>query len=282
MAAITDYVDVGLYNLHPDIKSAVDQAVAGGWTPQRFENELRKSSWWRARADAQRKWETLVATNPQEAQRQTDQMRSQVSDLAAQAGVTLDAAGLASLTTAMVTYGWTKDEANNWLAAKYQYKPGVQTGTASQVEDSLRQYQFEYGVPMTDAARTSFTQKVISGEWTTEQFRDYMVEQAKTQFPSIADALDQGITVRQYYSPYIQTAVKELGVNEAEIDLTDPMWNAAIRQPVEGGGQTAMNLDDWRKKIRTDAQYGWQYTDGAREQAAKSASSLAQMFGSRG
>ncbi len=282
MAAITDYVDVGLYNLHPDIRNAVDLAVAQGWAPQRFENELRTSSWWRARADAQRKWEALVATNPVEAQRQTDQMRTQVSDLAAQSGVTLSAADLGSLTTSMVTYGWTKDEAQNWLAAKYSYTPGVQTGTAAEVEAALREYQFEYGVVMTDSARTAFTQRVINGESTTEQFRDYMVEQAKAQYPSISAALDQGITVRQYFSPYIQTAVKELGVNEAQVDLADPMWNAAVKQPAQGGVSAPMNLDDWRKKIRSDDQYGWQYTDAAREQAARSATALAQMFGSRG
>lgn len=251
--SVADYVDVRLYNMHPDIKKAVDKAIKEEWTAQRFENELKNSSWWKARAEAQRQWETLKASDPKEAERRATAMASELRDAATGMGFTLSSTDLKYITAQVLQYGLSEGEAQNWLAAKYQYKPeAVQTGTAAEVEGALRDYEFQYGVKVTDSARQAFIRKVLAGEAKPEQFQEQMIAYAKSQYPSIADALDQGVTTRQYFSPYVQTAVAELGINEADVDFTDPLWKNAIQQPTEGGVMQPMRLDDWQRTIRTD------------------------------
>ena len=280
---IGDYVDTRLYNLHPDIKRAVDKAIAEEWTPQRFENELKNSSWWKARAEAQRQWETLVASDPKTASRQEVALESKLRDIAQGMGFQLSSSEWNYLSNQMLRYGLTEDEAQNWIAAKYQYgESAVEYGTAAEVETALREYEWQYGVSVTNSARQDFIRKVLAGEAEPAQFQEQMIAYAKSQYPTIADALDQGVTTRQYFSPYIQTAVNELGINEADVDLNDTMWKAAVQQPGEGGTMTPMRLDDWQRKIRTESQYGWQHTKAATDQSAQTVAGLMEIFGKKG
>lgn len=281
-AKISDYVDLGLYNLHRDIRATVDKAVKEGWTAQRFENELRNTSWYKQRTEAQRQWDALLASQPKEAERRQTEMRTKIGDAATAMGLTLSTKDRDYISEQILKFGLSEDEAQNWLAAKYTYTPGVQYGSAAEVEDAFRQFEFDYGVSITDQTRTDLTRKVLAGEYKPQQFSDYMIEMAKKEYPTIAGALDQGVTVREYFSPYIQTAVKELGIPEGEIDISDMKWKSALSQPTGvGGTREPMTLDEWRRHVRTDEQYGWKYTDGARQQASATAMNIMSMFGAR-
>jgi hypothetical protein len=110
-----------------------------------------------------------------------------------------------------------------------------------------------------------------------------MIEQAKSLFPGLTSALDQGVTVRQYAEPYLQIAQQELGTNINAISLTDPKWNAAVNQiDPKTGQRVSMNLSDWTSKIRSDSQYGYDTTEQARTRAAQLSTQLTNMMGAIG
>lgn len=134
---------------------------------------------------------------------------------------------------------------------------------------------YEYGVRISDDQARFFATGLLTGAANQETVDDFMRDQAKLMFPSIADKLDQGYTVRQYADPYIQTAASELEMNPNDIDLSDPKYGRVL-QPFN---DAPLPLYDWQRIIRTDESYGWDKTTGAQTTAAQLTTQLGKTFG---
>lgn len=152
-------------------------------------------------------------------------------------------------------------------------------GTAK-VASQLKEQADAYLVPMDDQSRRDWAMKVITGEVQGAEFADYVKEQAKSLFPSLAAAIDRGVTVTAYAAPYRALAAQALEVAPESINLADPRWRRALDGSRDDKGQpAAMSLSEWERTIKTDGTYGWDRTKQARQQAAQFASSLMEKFG---
>jgi hypothetical protein len=154
-------------------------------------------------------------------------------------------------------------------------------GTAA-VVDQLRDETNNWYVPMSDTSLTDWAMKLATGQVQPGEYRRYMQEQAKSLFPSLADAIDRGFDVKTYAAPYVQTAARLMNVDPASINMTDPKFIKALNQvDPTTGGRVSMSLDQWERTIRGDPNdaYGYQRTTQGVNDAYLLASHLAHSMG---
>lgn len=151
------------------------------------------------------------------------------------------------------------------------------------LEESKREFESlaqQYLQPMSDKALTDWTRQILSGQVPEDAFRGHLIEQAKSRWDHLSGALDKGVTVVQYADAYAQDAAQLLEINPEAINFMDPKWGAALDfADPETGQRRAMTRSEWINKIRSDDQYGWDRTTGARTQGAQFAQELARTFG---
>lgn len=200
---------------------------------------------------------------------------------------------------AHMQWAWTHPELGPVLreAAEKGYNENELTGRLFQTEwfrvygtanavAQLRDTADEYLVKLTDGVAQQYAMQLISKEIQPAQVAAWVKEQAKSRYPTLAAAIDSGVTVKQYANTYVTDAAATLEMNPEAIDLADPKWG----RPLEGnadpktGERVAMNRYDWITMLKSDPVYAPLYdrTAQARTGAAQFASQLQQRFGRAG
>ena len=149
--------------------------------------------------------------------------------------------------------------------------------------DTINKATQDYLVPVSDQTKQTWAQQIMSGYSSPNDYLEYAKTQAKSLFPSLAGAIDQGLTVSDYADPYRQLASQTLGINPNSVSFLDPKWRKAIDQvDPKTGNRTVMTLADWTTMLKKDPAYGWDKTPQAATEAANLTTKLAQMFGALG
>lgn len=258
---------------HPAVRRLVKKAVKEQWSKERFQGAVKDTYWAREHSDSQKRADILQAENPQEWNRQVQAMQAQLGAQAQQMGLTFTPAQMAAYASTAVRNGYTSQEMTSWLANHGQFSLENASGGASVTIDALRETAAAYGLRMSDSTLAAQVKKALgSGDMGTflQGYEDTIREQAKTLYPSIADKLDRGMTVRDVASPFLEIAGSELGLDPNGFNLTDPKWTAMF----SGSGGIEMNQDQWLAKLRTDERYGWAKTNSAKNQASDFAQQL--------
>lgn len=94
--------------------------------------------------------------------------------------------------------------------------------------------------------------------------------QAKTYFPALADKIDDGYTVKQLLTPYLNTRANIL---EEDPDTIDIKTLQGIAKDPKG----LMNLYDYEVSLRNDPK--WRFTKNAQDTMGGLANSIAKTFG---
>lgn len=148
------------------------------------------------------------------------------------------------------------------------------------IEREIRRIAADYLVPVSNRTLIQWLEKIAKGEMKVDDFRGYLIEQAKSLYPTIAGSLDKGITTAQYLAPYAEIAAQELDINPADIDFSQEKWNRPLNQIDPATGErTTTSLADWRVNVRTDPVYGWDSTRAANDQAAGLILNMGKAFG---
>lgn len=271
----------------PGVFEAVANAVQNNWPQARLQAALEATPYFQQTPDTQRQVDVLAATDPATYQQRATQTGDTITRIRNELG--LPDPGLPFLASAMFN-NWDDTQIRMHLVAQSTLQP-QQAGTIGDEMSKLKAIANDYGLPVSDQTVFQYASKIAGGLMTREDFQAYAQNQAKSLYPTLASAIDRGITVRQFADPYLQIAQQELGINPATVDLTDPKWNQMLDSQV---GETAnmvkgapstrgpMTLADWTKTIRSDPTYGYDKTPGAQTQAARFATSLLQEFGNLG
>jgi hypothetical protein len=295
MAPTVDTIDPGemavnygfalsVLNGNPELAAKFKVAVAQGWTTDRFIAEIRGTNWFKTKSDTTREWAILQGADPATATQRLLARQATLRAEETQLGVHLSAAQLNTLANNSIMFGWTDQELRQTMGQAFHYSStigGTPTqGLAATSIDKMRTTASDYAIPVSDATLQSWTQRVIEGLATPDDFTEYAKQQAKSLYPPLSDAIDKGVTVAQYADPYKQMAQQTLGINPADINFSDPKWNAALNQVDPTTKQRApMSLADWGTKIRTDSQYGYDQTATARDTGAQVVAALGQKMG---
>lgn len=266
---------------HPEIGPILRQAGAEQWSAERMFGAISQTSWWKATSATARQFDQLANSDPASV---AEQIRSRAADVVAQA-TELGAAGLNSavaedIARRSLREGWDSTQLDNAVRSAVVQDPALaQQLIAGKAGTSIRRLAADYAIPLSEDAVSKWVTNVTTGAATLDQLQAYVVDQAKSMHPTLAGALDQGMTVRQIASPYFQTAGKVLGVNPDLMQLDDPQWMAALDTIGPDGVRRPMTIDEWTRKLKSESRYGWDQTDEARAQAYSMVNRLGEMFG---
>lgn len=271
------YGYAAVYLDDPDIGPVLRQAAEEGWSAQRLQGALFKTNWWQTTQASARTWDNAEAQDPATARSNIEQRMADIRAQAAQTGFSIDPTHLYDLARDSLRLDWSTQQLNAAIGAESFRNGSLSTSSTMQ---AVRAAAAAYAVPMADSTLTDWGQRIASGQATTEDFRQTLVTYAKGLYPGLAKSLDQGLTVKDYADPYIQTAAQTLGVSPGSISLSDPKWSAALNGiDSKTGERRVLTLDEWNTKLKSEDRYGWQHTADARAQTSSLAATLGQRFG---
>ena len=181
-----------------------------------------------------------------------------------------------STTTQTATAGVTKED-RELLAAKFVDRyidtAGVKNvgGIVGSNLASIRKLASDYNVSLSDADVRKYAIEGLSNKNSLEIAKTKIQNTAKVRYQNLGQYLDQGLTVRDIASQYINKMANVLEINPDTIKLDDRYIDNAL--------STLPNFTDFNKTLRSSPQ--WEYTTNAREEAAGYANKILQDFGLR-
>lgn len=271
----------------PEVWDRLVTAVTEGWTPEKLSTEIQQTTWWRTTQPAVRAWQQLVNTDPAAADaRRADQL-AMMSDLGSRLGVAVSPERFNSIVEDSLRYGWSQTQIVDALVSTLGGGPqstiGGAQGAYGSSADQLRTIaQGQYLVDLSEPAYLDWSRQILSGSQTVEDFTRFARDQARARWPGLATSLDQGLTIRQAVAPYEAAITNILGVPQASIDFRQPRWGRALDSVAPGGERGAMPIWEWERMLRSDPSYGYQFTPGAKDQAAQLITFLGEKMGAVG
>ena len=268
---------MAILNSDPELKSIFEQAVAGTWTPERFQASVRSTGWFQRNSDQARNVQLLQATDPATYAKNLEQTRARVSAMAAQMGAQVtDIVGLA---TSAHTLGWDDNQLRATLGTYIKYTDGRLIGQAGQWEQELRSYAFDMGITLSDETIRSYVQNASMGYTTVDDAKGAIRQTAVSAFPHLAERLAAGETVADIADPYRQSMAQILELNPSQINLRDPSIRRALSSPDKDGKPQLRGLYDFENDMRQDPR--WTKTKNSQDAATSVVSKVLQDFGVR-
>lgn len=163
------------------------------------------------------------------------------------------------------------------LQLGFQLESGDITATA----DALQTQAEQYLVPVSDSLAQDWAMKIARGEASKEGFSEYLRSQAASLFAgneSIQQALDQGLSVRQWADPYVQMTARTLEIAPDSIDLAEPKFLEGIHQVDTNSGVSGpMSLSDYQRYLRGLPE--WRSTQNAVDSSSEMIEFLGEKMG---
>lgn len=151
----------------------------------------------------------------------------------------------------------------------------LQGADADRLKKLGREYNFKVSDDQIQSILTGAPEASTGLVLTEEGLRQRLQKYVKGAMPQIADQIDAGLTLEDIGGNYRRYAAALLERSEDEIDMFQGPYLQAFG--TKDAGQ--LSLTDWTQKIKSDPNFGWQYTKQANEQATDVALSLARAFG---
>ena len=180
----------------------------------------------------------------------------------------------AGVKQAVYQYAFRKPAAATTPTAPGMARNAIEGGDA----DAIRVAARAYGYNVSDAEmQAALTGGMYNGVAVTQDsILQKAQKSAKGKYFHLSDQIDAGLSLEDIFSGYRNYAADALEIDPNQIDFTkDSKWAAAFGTKENG----QMSLTDWVKTIKTDPNFGWQYTKQANDQAASLAVNLARVFG---
>ena len=117
------------------------------------------------------------------------------------------------------------------------------------------------------------------GEITLDDVKREARALTSQMYPALKTLIDQGVNVKSISDQYAATAGSVLEQADTTINMGDPKYRVAFSAKDAAGNPTLMSLGDWQTMLKTNSDYGWQYTKAANSQATNTAAMLARVFG---
>lgn len=122
----------------------------------------------------------------------------------------------------------------------------------------------------------------IAGVLTGSMVQDDVVRQqrelAKGKYGHLSSLIDQGLSLEDISDSYKTQASKLLEKDPNSIDMSQGAYSQAFDFGEEGK-KRLMSTSEWEVKLRSDANFGWDKTQNAKDEARALASSISQAFG---
>jgi hypothetical protein len=278
------YGYIGAYLLSvPELLPILVAAGLGGLDPGRMDAAVVQTNWWKTTSQAQRNFQEIQANNPGEAAAQVAQMQNTILATAQQLGVTIPADQLKNMATMATAFNWSTATIEQTLRAGGAFSaPNPKFGAAATFQDQARQLAGEYNINLSDSQMQAYVKQNVAGTLSADGLQSMFAQQAEQMYPWMAASIKQGVTPSQYLSSYASAAGTTLGIDPSSVNWTDPKWNKALLTTNAQGQQQPNSIGVFQQNLMKDPTYGYQYTNGARDQAYGTAQTILQTFGKVG
>lgn len=252
----------GFLNSIPEVKKKFDQAVDETWTAQKFQAELRDTSWWKETSETRRQAQVTQKTDPATWNAQLEAAIIQVRQLAAETGAAIPASKLSKIAKNILETGMDESQIRYAIGGYVDFtKKGTLRGEAGMHEYTMKQYAYNMGIKLDDQTIKNQAAQVVRRVATTEDFESQVRDQAKSMFPAYEQQIDAGSTVRDIASPYMSLMAEELQIPDNSIDVMDPIIKKAMNGLDANGKPGGVSLYDFQNQLRNDSR--WTKTGGA-------------------
>jgi hypothetical protein len=270
----------GLVQGIPELKGILNQAVAGGWSTDKFLQAIQGTGWWRTHDSSARSLISLSFQDPAEYHNQISGASRTIQQTASQLGVTLSGQQINTLAMRSLVEGWNSQTIQDMVGGTWEGKGGLK-GQAAQTAQQLHQIYGDYGLPISDKAINDRVESILSGKTTIDTYTQAAIDAAKSMYPALAHQLNQGLTVKNVADPYIQSEANILEVDPNTLSPTSPMIKKALQGSIvqQGDKATATSTPMWQFEQRLRADPRWQYTQNAHNDVTNVLSFLGNSWG---
>ncbi len=256
----------GFLEGNPELKKLFNNAVSETWSAQKFQAELRDTSWWKKTSDTARQAQVMEKTDPATWTATLNAASVQLRQLAAQVGAAIPESKFKDIVQSIVRTGLDEDGIRNIIGKYVTFtKEGTLRGEAAMHEFTMKQFAAQNGVELSDEAVKNQAQLIVRKVATTQDFESQIREQAKSAFPGWSKELDAGMTMKDIATPYEQMMAKELELPGNPEGLRDPLIRNALNGLDAKKRPAGLSLTDFQSQLRSDPR--WRQTSGARDQA---------------
>ena len=269
-----------IFQNNPELKKLLIDATSNSWAPDKFQYEIEQTDWWKTTTESARVFDTEEATDPATVQTKIDNRVATINDYALQFGVRVSSETAAELARDSLRGGWSEQILQTAITNEAtKSTAGVSQLRAGYIGQQIRSSANSYGIRLGDTELNSWVQKWASGAESKESVEAAMREWSKVLYPSISTYIDEGRTFQDIVSPYKSLAAGLLELDAEQIDFTEPKWLAAISKEDKAGDQKLMSATEWQREIRTNRDFGFEFTKQAQNQAYAIANQMAELFG---
>ena len=197
--------------------------------------------------------------------------------------LSFDSGNYARFLNNAMRYGW---EGDNLKAEAYKevfrrnddgsYANPNAIGEARKSSDylSIQRIGTAYLSPMSDERVVD----TLTGKTTQDDLLRIFREKAKVNNPHLAAAIDAGVTLEDLAYDYRKAASDVLGTPLSGIPLTEDFVGQALKAG-EPGKYRVMSTNEWKYLLKSNPEYGYQYTAKARDEVNDIVQSLEKAFG---
>lgn len=264
-------------NSNKELKRLFDQAVKNTWDPARFQAAVRNTQWYKKTAEPYRQAQVLQKTDPATYRQRLSQVRARVRLMATEFGATLNGKAFDQLAERVFQMGMDDNQVRRQLGQYVKYSDGRLLGQAGQWEQEARQHMQDMGITWNDKTIRRVVSNMVRGDITIQDVISRVNEQAKSKYRHLADRIDQGETVYDIASPYMQEIGEILEINPESITLKNSLIKKALDQRDEKGNSRTMTLSEFGDTLRKDSR--WRNTQNAQEVAAQTTRDLLSSMG---
>lgn len=270
-----------IVNEEPELMKLIETAKAEKWGALEFQYELEQTTWWKTNSSYARQFDVEMSRDPATTQARIDTVAEQIRQLALDRNLRLSSASLNEIARNAVRFGWSQQQTLNILGTEaLKSEDGVTALRYGFYGNKINEIAADYGVTISDTEFSQLVNKFAVGKENEESLTASFQTKATALFPAIADRLMAGETFSDIVDPYRERASNIL---ERDFDVTDFAQNDNLAQAVtfvgDDGKQRPMTYTEWGNYLRSNRDFGYEYTDEAVGRAYQVANRIADLFG---
>lgn len=151
-------------------------------------------------------------------------------------------------------------------------------GAAAEQLNTLKELAGSYGIQYDQGWYNTAATNILTGKNNIKTYEQYIKDQAKSKYPSLAEKINDGFTVRQLASSYTNSMANLLEIDEQSIGLDDYYINQALTSLDAQGNPVQKPLWQFQQDIRKNDPR-WRYTRNAEEAMMSASRKVLQDFG---
>lgn len=260
-------MSVAFFDSQPELKKLLNEAVAGQWTADRFQAQLKGTKWWQENSASARQAQILAQDDPATYRASVAAQRALIQQQAVEMGAILTDKQLDKAARDSLAYQWNEAQVQNFLGKYIKFRAdgtlGGQAGTVAQQIVSMAQ---DLGLRIGEQTVKNYAQYVVRGVSSMQEVQAQLMEQAVGSYPGWEEQIRAGESVQAMASPYIQMMAEELELPDTDISIRTPRVRDAINARNRKGEPSPMSLTDFQVELRTDPR--WKRTRSAQDQMA--------------